>query len=80
MAKDFVFLTEKDEMWAKVLMEVLEDNNIPHVAFPVRGMGYCVRTGNGEHYKIHVPEEYLSAATDLVEQLFSGNFSEEEEA
>ena len=69
---DCVFLTEKEEMWAKMLMEVLKDHKIPCHAVPVHGAGLAVRTGITERLKIYVPEACRDQAEELTEELFSG--------
>ena len=71
MNNGFVLLTEKEAMWAEMLMEVLKDNDIPCAAEPVYGAGFTVRTGVKEWLKIYVPEEELEKAKDLYEILFS---------
>ena len=71
MNSGYVFLTEKEEMWAKLLMQVLEDHAIPHVALPVFGAGFTLKTGTQERLKIHVPATHFAQATALIEELFS---------
>ena len=74
-----VLLVEKEEMWAKMLIEVLEDNHIPCVAFPVYGAGLSIKTGIQERLQVYVPTAYLTPATALVEELFSaGSILEDE--
>ena len=43
MDKGYVLLTEKEEMWARMLMEVLGDNGIPCTSMPVHGIGLVMR-------------------------------------
>ena len=57
MNSGYVLLTEKEEMWARMLMEVLEDNDIPCAAEPVYGAGFTVRTGVKEWLKISQSED-----------------------
>ena len=45
MDNDYVLLAEKEEMWAKMLMEVLEDNGIRCASLPVKGIGLSMRVG-----------------------------------
>ena len=71
MNTDFKLLTEKDEMWAKMLMEVLKDNNIPCTALPVNGAGLSINAGIPEHLKIYVPEENMAQAQELLQELFT---------
>ena len=70
---NYVFLTEKDEMWAKMLMEILKNHKIPCSAVPVHGAGVAVRAGIPEQLKIYVPESQRREAEELTEELFSNN-------
>lgn len=78
MKNGYVLLSEKEEMWAKMLMQVLEDNNVPCAAIPVYGAGFSIRTGIQERLKVYVPAENLMQATELVEELFSAESIQEE--
>lgn len=78
MKNGYVLLSEKEEMWAKMLMQVLEDNNVPCAAMPVYGAGFSIRTGIQERLKVYVPAENLMQATELVEELFSAESIQEE--
>ena len=71
MDHDYEFLAEKEEMWAKMLVEVLEDNHIPCITMPVYGMGLVIKTGKRECLRIFVPAQRLQEATDLHNMLFS---------
>lgn len=63
---DFCFLTEKEEMWAKLIIEILEDNHIPSAHLPVWGAALAMKGGRAERYQIFVPFEKLEEATDLL--------------
>ena len=67
---DYRFLTEKESMWAKMLEEVLKDNDIPCVAVPVLGAGFTLKTGMQERLKVYVPSENKARAEELMNQLF----------
>lgn len=71
MNKEYILLTEKEEMWAKMLIQVLDDNNIPCTALPVYGAGFRLKTGHQERLKVYVPSESLPKATELLQELFS---------
>ena len=71
MENKFVILTEKEEMWAKMLMEVLEDNGVKCISKPVFGAGFAMRTGTVERLTIYVSEDKLTEAQTLMDQLFS---------
>lgn len=70
MNGEFVLLTEKEAMWAEMLMEVLRDNEVPCAAMPVVGAGFSMRTGTPERLRVYVPEEKLEQAQELLEELF----------
>ena len=79
MNNGYVLLIEKEEMWARMLTQVLEDNHIPCVAFPVYGAGLSIKTGIQERLQVYVPAKYLTPAAALVEELFSaGSILEDE--
>ena len=71
MDTDFEFLCEKEEMWAKMLIQVLKEHDIPYAVFPVHGVGLIMRTGMRERLKIHVPKEKKDQAEALLDELFS---------
>jgi len=71
MKAGYVKLLEKEEMWARMLLEVLEDNGIPCVSIPVYGAGLTIRSGAQEWLQIYVPWEFLPQAEELVQELFS---------
>jgi len=78
MDNGYVLLVEKEEMWAKMLMQTLESNNIPCAARPVYGAGFTIKTGNQERLEVYVPSENLTKAAELVQVLFSGEAGQEE--
>lgn len=48
MEMDYGLLVEKEEMWARMLMQVLEDHQIPCVSLPVYGAGLVMKGGMAE--------------------------------
>ena len=78
MYNGYVLLAEKEPMWAQMLMEVLEDNNIPCASLPVHGAALVHKTGKQERLRVYVPSENLQQASDLLHILFSGTFLEEQ--
>ena len=56
-----------------MLIEVLNDNNIPSVSRPVLGAALVIGTGMHERLRIFVPTEFLQQANELVEELFSAD-------
>ncbi len=71
MNHGYELLIEKEEMWARMLMEVLQDNGIPCVKQSVYGAGFVIKTGTQERLKLYVPNNYLEQASELVKELFS---------
>lgn len=81
MNSDYVLLTEKEEMWARMLIQVLEDHHISCAALPVHGAGFSIKTGIQDSLRVYVPAEHLPQATELLEELFSSeSILPEEEA
>ena len=76
MDHGYVLLIEKEEMWAKMLMEVLQENGIPCVKQSVYGAGFVLKTGTLERFKVFVPKEYMEQASELVQELFSEEATE----
>ena len=79
MDNGYVLLTEKEEMWARMLTDVLADHGIPCTALPVHGAGLVMRTMAQERLKVFVPSADLTRASELVEALFSAEAVLEEE-
>ena len=78
MNQNYEILIETEEMWAKMLMEVLQEHEIPCAAKSVYGAGLVIRTGLQERLVVYVPVEYYEQAKALSDALFSE--AEEEEA
>lgn len=78
MKEGYVLLVEKEEMWAKMLMQVLKDNNVPCATVPVFGAGLSIKAGMQERLRVYVPSENLLLAKELVEELFSSESIQEE--
>ena len=76
MSDVYELLIEKEEMWARMLGEVLEDNGIPCVLRGVNGVGFSLHTGIQDRVKVYVPKECLERASALAEELF---FAENED-
>ena len=71
MEQNAILLMETEEMWAKMLMEVLDDNEIPYAAKSVYGAGLVIRAGMQERLAVYVPVEYFEQAKALADALFS---------
>ncbi len=68
---NYEFLTEKETMWAEMLMQALKNNGIPYTATPVYGAGLVMKAGMKERMKIYVPGENKVKAEKILEGLFS---------
>ena len=77
MNQEYVLLVEKEEMWARMLMEVLKDNGVACTSVPVHGAGFALKTGMQDSLRIFVPAEQLAQAKELQEALFSAELAEE---
>ena len=77
MKEGYELLTEKEEMWARMLMQVLKDNDIPCAVLPVHGGGFVLKTGMQDTLRVYVPSEKLQHAKELLQELFSGEPIEE---
>ena len=75
MSNRYKFLIEKEEIWAKMLIDVLKSNGIPCATRSVHGAGMVVRAGKTEWIRIYVPEESFQRASELTGELFSGEES-----
>lgn len=73
----FVVLTEKETMWAEMLLEVLGDHEIPYAQLPVLGAAFSMRTGTPERLRIYVPEDRLGQAQELMAELFPADEGQE---
>ena len=78
MNEGYVLLVEKEAMWAKMLAQVLKDNDIPCTTLPVYGAGVVMKTGKLECLKVYVPSDKLDQAKELLDELFSGDAALEE--
>lgn len=73
METSYVFLTEKEAMWAEMLMEALQKADIPAASVPVYGAGLVMRGGVQERLRIYVPLVNKPQAEELLEELFPEN-------
>lgn len=71
MNDNYTLLTEKDAMWAEMLLQVLRDHDIPCAGVPVYGAGLTIKTGAWERLRVFVAKENESAAKELMNVLFS---------
>lgn len=71
-ADGMCFLTEKSPIWAGMLADVLQQHEVPFVRESSLGAGLAIKTGSlTETIRFYVPASRLTAAQELVEELFS---------
>lgn len=70
MDTNYEFLTEREFIWAEMLMQALRNHNIPCVSFPVNGAAYTLRTGTPEQLRIYIPRENRPLAEEIMDDLF----------
>ena len=71
MEQNYEILIETEEMWARMLMEVLDEHEIPHAAKSVFGAGLVIRTGVQERLTVYVPANCYDRAKALSDALFA---------
>ncbi len=79
MDNTFQLLIEKEEIWARMLVEVLRDNGIPCATRPVNGIAFTIKTGMQDSLQVFVPEEFMERANELVDELFNAEILSEDE-
>ena len=66
------YLTEQSPIWAGMLADVLQQNNIPFFKESSLGAGLAIKTGGlSESIRFFVPASRIDGARELVEELFS---------
>ena len=70
MEKGYELLTEKEVMWAQMLMDMLKDNGIPCRSMPVFGAGLAVAAGFQDRWKVYVPASRFQDALDFLHAFF----------
>lgn len=71
---DPCFLTEREYIWARMLMDILKQNGIPYLEKSRLGAGVTARIGLAfESVQLYVPYSSLIDAQELVRELFAGN-------
>lgn len=68
--KDYCFLAEKEEMWAKMLQELLRNNHIPAALLPTLGAVVSLKSGQMVRYQVFVPYASLEQAKALLQMAF----------
>ncbi len=68
--EDYCFVTERDEMWAKMFLEILQDQKIPCTAVPTCGAVMAMKAGKTERLKLYVPYAKWEQARELLRETF----------
>ncbi len=79
MMNGYEVLVEKEAMFAQMLTQVLQDNDIPCTVLPVHGAGFSIKTGVQDRLQVYVPTERLQQATELLQELFPEEHAVDEE-
>ena len=70
--EDYYFLIEKEMIWAEMLKEILEKNNIDFISSPVLGAGITTKIGiASETYQFYVRYAQYKEAQKLIEMMFN---------
>ncbi len=77
MMNGYEMLVEKEEMFAQMVTQVLQDNEIPCAVLPVNGAGFVIKTGMQDRLQVYVPVERLEQANKLLQELFPADDGEE---
>lgn len=70
MKENYELLVEKEEIWAKMYIQLLEQNSINYQAIPVNGAGLSMTTGTQDYLKIYIPQQDLKKAQELINTYF----------
>ena len=78
MMNGYEMLVEKEEMFAQMVAQVLQDNEIPCAVLPVHGAGFAIKTGVQDRLQVYVPTERLEQAKELLRELFPTEYTVDE--
>ena len=78
MMNGYEVLVEKEEMFAQMVAQVLQDNEIPCAVLPVNGAGFAIKTGVQDRLQVYVPTERLEQAKELLRELFPTEYTVDE--
>lgn len=68
--EDYCFLAEKEDMWAQLLREILEDNGVHPIVHNAVDVVCVMRGGERSRQRIYVPYRHLELARDLMQVAF----------
>ncbi len=79
LPNDYCFLTEKAQIWADALRDVLSQNRIPFLTKNVLGAGLSAKIGPAlERILFYVPYAHYEAAQSLEQAFFSAEITEQD--
>ena len=55
MDEKYELLTEKEQIWAEIDIQLLEQNGIRYMVMPVNGIGLSMKIGCQDYLRIYVP-------------------------
>lgn len=72
--EDFCLLAETEELTAKMLTDALQQENIPVVCVPQKGVGFSlVVVFSKDTYKVFVPYDRLTQAQEIYSEMFGAD-------
>ena len=71
--RDYCLLTKKDQMWAGMLEDVLEQNRIPFTTQSHRMAGLSLRCPVSEEVRFYVPYGWYEQALEIEKALFEAD-------
>ena len=67
---DYCFLVEKEDMWARMLLEILEDNGVHPISHDATDVVWVMRGGEKSRQCIYVPFRHWQLAQELMQTAF----------
>ena len=67
---DYCFLVEKEDMWAQMLLEILEDNGVHPICHDAMDVVWVMRGGEKSRQRIYVPFRHWDLAQELMQEAF----------
>lgn len=72
MDEEYELLIEKEEIWTKMYVQLLEQNGIKCMLIPVNGMGLSMKTGIQDFLRIYVLSSDIEKAKHIMKESFNG--------
>lgn len=74
MDEEYELLIEKEEIWANMYVQLLEQNGIKCKVVPVNGIGLSMKTGVQDFFKIYVLSSNKEKAKHIIKKNFKENW------